>query len=388
MIESQKHDPIEGEIQDSLIDLIEDDPSDMTIILTERERIGVPQPSSNPTIEEKKAIVQQVKARIKTMIDEDIPFFTMDRIRDVHEQVQKCMAQGGKGDVFVEGLDGIVVRFRLQIGKKYDWADAISVKPVIEYASLLQLTSDKWVEHLDPELAYCNLVVYHKVLDLDKERRKAAKARYASVPREVVERDFDRNLHEWMTSEQCTQLKSLDILREDASRIKKIVAFACGSVTHFKERSRGRSCYQHGLIKTLRDMLIQARHDDINLTKEQRDEQIQCFIQDPAYTDIDRKVLQDDYGIATIIDNPEGFLEVDDSTLVLSFSPNVPVRQVVVDIAKPAVMIWDRVWKDFKETTDPESIRVRSVIDGLYDQIEFPADEDHFGDIAIYRRRA
>lgn len=125
MIESQKHDPIEGEIQDNLIDLIEDDPSDMTIILTERERIGVPQPSSNPTIEEKKAIVQQVKARIKTMLDEDIPFFTMDRIRDVHEQVQKCMAQGGKGDVFVEGLDGIVVRFRLQIGKKYDWADAI-----------------------------------------------------------------------------------------------------------------------------------------------------------------------------------------------------------------------------------------------------------------------
>ena len=100
----------------------------MTIILTERERIGVPQISSNPTIEEKKAIVQQVKARIKAMLDEDIPFFTMDKIRDVHEQVQKCMAQGGKGDVFVEGLDGIVVRFQLQIGKKYDWADAINSK--------------------------------------------------------------------------------------------------------------------------------------------------------------------------------------------------------------------------------------------------------------------
>lgn len=224
------------------------------------------------------------------------------------------------------------------------------VKPVIEYASLLQLTSDKWVEHLDPELAYCNTVVYHKVLDLDKERRKAAKARYASVPREVVERDFDRNLHEWMTSEQCKQLQSLDIVREEAIRIKKIVAFACGSITHFKEQSRGRSCYQHGLIKTLRDILIQARHGDINLTREQREEQIQCFIQDPAYTDIDRKVLQDDYGIATINENPEGFLEVDDSTLVLSFSPNVPVRQVVVDIAKPAVMIWDRVWNDLEET--------------------------------------
>ena len=223
-----------------------------------------------------------------------------------------------------------------------------SVKPVIEYASLHQLTPDKWVEHLIPELAYCNLVVYHKVLDLDKERRKAAQTRYAGV--EEVERDFDRYLLEWMSSEQCTQLQSLDILRRDVGRIKKIVAFACGSITRSGERSRGRSCYQHGLIKTLREILIQARHDDVNLTKEQREEQIQCFIQDPAYTDIDRKVLQNDYGIATILENPEGFLEVDDSTLVLSFSPNVPVRQVVVDIAKPAVMIWDRVWRDLDET--------------------------------------
>lgn len=125
MIEAERSDMIEEEIQDELSDDIEDDPSDMTIILTEHERIGVPQPSTNPTIEEKKAVVQQVKARIKTMLDEDIPFFTIDKIRDVHKQVQKCMAQGGKGDVFVEGLDGITVRFRLHIGKKYDWANAI-----------------------------------------------------------------------------------------------------------------------------------------------------------------------------------------------------------------------------------------------------------------------
>lgn len=44
--------------------------------------------------------------------------------------------------------------------------------------------------------------------------------------------------------------------------------------------------------------------------------------------------------------------------------------------------------KAFIFSTDPESIRVRSVIDGFYDQIEFPEDKDHFGDIAIYRRRA
>lgn len=38
--------------------------------------------------------------------------------------------------------------------------------------------------------------------------------------------------------------------------------------------------------------------------------------------------------------------------------------------------------------TDPDSRRMKSVIDELYDEIEFPEDQDHFGDIAIYRRRA
>lgn len=218
-----------------------------------------------------------------------------------------------------------------------------SVKPAIEYVAMQHLTSEKWVEYLDPEIAFCNLVVYHRVKHLDKKTREVVIAHDAIRPKEDVGRDFDRYLHEWMSSEQCKQLQSLDILRQDAGRIKKIVAFACGSITHSDERSKGRSCYQHGLIKTLRDILTQARHDNVNLTREQREEHIQCFIQDPAYTDIDRELLQDDYGVATILENPEGFLEVDDSTVVLSFGPNVPVRQIVVDIAKPAVMIWNRI---------------------------------------------
>lgn len=115
----------EEEIQDVSSVEMEDHPSDMIIVLAERKRVGVPQRSSAPTIEERLAILQQVKSRIKTMIAEDIPLFTMEGIRDVHEQVQKCMAQGGKGDILVKGLDGIMVRFQLHIGQTYDWADYI-----------------------------------------------------------------------------------------------------------------------------------------------------------------------------------------------------------------------------------------------------------------------
>lgn len=98
IIAAKSDDVIEEEIQDQLSDEMEDNPSDMIIVLTERERIGVPSPSSDPTIEDRKAILQQVKARIKAMIAVGDPFFTMDGIRNVHEQVQRCMAQGGKGE--------------------------------------------------------------------------------------------------------------------------------------------------------------------------------------------------------------------------------------------------------------------------------------------------
>jgi hypothetical protein len=45
----------------------------------------------------------------------------------------------------------------------------------------------------------------------------------------------------------------------------------------------------------------------------------------------------------TVLDDPEGFLEVDDSTLVISCAAQVPVKQITLDLARPAAMIWDRI---------------------------------------------
>ena len=68
---------------------------------------------------------------------------------------------------------------------------------------------------------------------------------------------------------------------------------------------------------------------------------MQCYAQDPVYEDVDRRVLGE-LGM-TVLDNPRGFLEVDESTAVFSLAPEVAVRQIVVDIAKPALMIWNKV---------------------------------------------
>ena len=69
--------------------------------------------------------------------------------------------------------------------------------------------------------------------------------------------------------------------------------------------------------------------------------EIRCYAQDPIYTSIDKQVLRD-VGI-TVVDNPKGFLEVDEASVVFCSYPNIPIRQVVADIARPALIIWNGV---------------------------------------------
>ena len=88
---------------------------------------------------------------------------------------------------------------------------------------------------------------------------------------------------------------------------------------------------EHALVLSIRDFF--ARRDPTTT--------VRCYAQDPVYGDVNREVLGE-LGM-TVLDNPRGFLEVDESTAVYSLAPEVAVRQIVADIARPALMIWDRV---------------------------------------------
>ena len=71
---------------------------------------------------------------------------------------------------------------------------------------------------------------------------------------------------------------------------------------------------------------------------------IMCYAQDPIFTDTDKQVLQEQ-GI-TVLDNPHGFLEMDQEAVVISHSADVPVRSITAELAQPAMMIWDKVMDD------------------------------------------
>lgn len=147
---------------------------------------------------------------------------------------------------------------------------------------------------------------------------------------------------------ECDMLKDILTFEEIPSRINKIIGFGCGSMQfpqkdgEFKEIQKG-PLFQHALMLWLRD------HLEVN---GKAHGEIECYAQDPIYTATDKTVLES--ADIKVLDDPEAFLEVDSSSVVISCAPDIPVRQIICDIARPAIMIWDRVDNndDVPETMD------------------------------------
>lgn len=149
---------------------------------------------------------------------------------------------------------------------------------------------------------------------------------------EDVKADLEGVRDTWNTSKACERLKTL----LDSTKIppcNKVVAFALGEFSRLiEEEWQHRSASQYALLLTLCDVL--------RIQTPERTE-IACYVQDPAYSDVDHAVLSS-YGV-NVVDDPEGFLQVDDSTAVISCGPNAPVREIVTELAQPPLMIWDTV---------------------------------------------
>lgn len=189
--------------------------------------------------------------------------------------------------------------------------------------------------------AYCNLQIFHYGVLRNKLTKEPVDV--SSAPScEELERSFKTSLQAWEASEPCKQLRSVLVSLKTPLEVNKIIGFACGPMSmNYDERQTQRSLFQNALILTLWDVLSKTKgHAD----------GIRCYAQDPAYTEVDKLVLEG--SDITVLDDPEGFLEVDNSTVVFSCAPNVPVRQIISDIALPAIMIWDKIKEDAKESDE------------------------------------
>jgi hypothetical protein len=184
------------------------------------------------------------------------------------------------------------------------------------------MQSFRQYDRAKPHELYCVLHVIQPLSHYNK-----FPAEISMNPQTEVERAMGNTMIQWLASDLYQKLTACLSRFKGSTSIRKIVAFACGSIAQNKECLATISLYQHCLILSLKQLL-----------------EIDCFVQDPAYSEIDRRVFSD--LSITHLHDPQGFLEVDEFTIVVSICPNVPVRNIVSDITQPAVMIWDKLDAD------------------------------------------
>lgn len=183
-----------------------------------------------------------------------------------------------------------------------------------------------------------SLQVYHdseKVITGTKELAKDP-----TIPSyDTLKLYFEEQIRMWQESEMCRRV--VQILESSVSGhgIEKIVAVSLASISNNYEH---RSAFQHAFVLTLREWLLA------------RQESICCYAQDPVYNDVDKIVLGE-HGIE-VIDDPRAWLELDNRSILFSCASNVPVKEIVADIARPAVVIWERVKETDHDVKGEENV--------------------------------
>jgi hypothetical protein len=140
-------------------------------------------------------------------------------------------------------------------------------------------------------------------------------------------------MEKWKVTEQHQTLQATFASTPGLSKARKVIGLALGGLVHGPEVSE-RSFLQYALLLSLREFISKGGRSN---SSESADE-VACFAQDPMLFPTAVEALGS-AGI-TVLDDPEAFLEIDDTTLVLSIAPNVPVKQIVTEIARPAAIVW------------------------------------------------
>ena len=218
-----------------------------------------------------------------------------------------------------------------------------SLAPFIHYSAIGHLLKKSRQE--SPEGVYLPLSVYHRWVNTETGEPLSHYRVSAEAPYEQLLEGFRRERARWEGSGACNQLRQT-LASAGVQQVDKIIGFACSTMYRYGQFSYI-CAMQHALLLSLRDFFTPSA------TNAQAP---RCIVQDPSYQAADREILEGE-GMS-IVDDPWGFLEVDETSVVFSCGPDVPVQDIVANIARPAVMIWDdrfgASYKPFEEQLQEE----------------------------------
>lgn len=366
--------------------------------------------------EDREGARKEALNKLRTIYNAGTPFFTKDALRAAIREAEAIGPGLACQKICLRGLDGVVVEYsvhdydnavwpapediefkKLGVTIKYKTHDHKAVwpghwggqfeelgsGPKISFSCFQHLEDQAQGDCYDPRTVLTPIRIDQLLLRRNKYTGELYEE--PSLPANKVKDSLDTVMAEWDSSLHIQHLTDI-FTTPGAPRITKIVAFALGSIAlDSRHPSPTESLHQHAMAIHLGRRLC-----------------CPVFLQDPVYMPLE-VTLFSSLG-ATILPNPEGLLEMDDDTLVISIYPDVPIRQMVADIARPAAMIWNRVTGDKMKMrhnwTDPESGRLVKMMEGyrtwpLFEERDKEEAKGRgnkwryhtFGDLKVYVRR-
>ena len=120
----------------------------------------------------------------------------------------------------------------------------------------------------------------------------------------------------------------------------KIIGFSLGDFSRkWSNDYRERVALSHALLLSVTDIVNQSKlaHGPFP-----------CYVQDRWYTEATASLLSK-RGV-NVLEDPKGFLLVDEYSAVIACGANMPIKQIVTDLARPAVIIWDKIREPYLDS--------------------------------------
>lgn len=155
---------------------------------------------------------------------------------------------------------------------------------------------------------------------------------------------FEENRLAWNKSESCKLLKSHLEKLLAAKKVTKVVCFGLGDMCRKPPewwRRQMSSDGQNMEASFVRESMVQH---SIALTmaeicRDSTGNQVQLLAQDPDYTEQAKEILKGN-GFSVVGEfGAGGFAEVDDNSVVFSVFVEAPLKQIIADTARPALVI-------------------------------------------------
>ncbi|KAI0903238.1 hypothetical protein F4823DRAFT_636475 [Ustulina deusta] len=326
--------------------------------------------------EERVAQAKSIIREVQTLYDAGAPLFTKDAIRKLGDELSIFQQGASSGhQITLRGINGVDYStfvdcppVEYEPGKRYHIGGSTWR---INYNSIQWLTVHRDLDFFIPETAYLPM----GICDCVTEIGDAILEDGSPVPstEEVLDVFRDRE-RQWKTSQHHEQLQAALSAVKTPLVLDKVIAVALGPLV-VGSQIGDKSMVQHALISAIYSSLHQQ---GILLASSKR------YVQDPAYTPLDKSVLSS--VDLTVVDDPQAFLLLDDSSILVAIAPDIPVKQIVADICRPGIIIWDTDWDSDDPITDPPSPRVVKMIKEEYYELEFP-DHEYFRDLVMYVKK-